>query len=247
VNVYANGNIAWQNNMNLAEFISSCSTEFDVFRACATIGERHGLPFFSIIRMPEAGETQLSELTLASNWPASLIRQYDRHKLLEQSPAIAELRRSTAPVLWDGVSLEKQLGNPHGPVARKLFEAHELSRGVYFGVHSVAGLHGAISFSGHRDILTEAELMNLNYHSMLIFDRLCALSDIEAGDGPALSKRERECIVWTSQGKTSFEIGVILGLSEHTINNYLANVCRKLGATNRAHLVGIALRQKLIR
>lgn len=61
-----------------------------------------------------------------------------------------------------------------------------------------------------------------------------------------LSKREQEVLVWTSQGKTSFEIAGILELSEHTINNYMANLINKLGATNRNHAVAIAIHLGLI-
>jgi|GEM_PF-3253797 len=61
-----------------------------------------------------------------------------------------------------------------------------------------------------------------------------------------LSKREQEVLAWTSQGKTSFEIAGILELSEHTINNYMANLINKLGATNRNHAVAIAIHLGLI-
>lgn len=61
-----------------------------------------------------------------------------------------------------------------------------------------------------------------------------------------LTKREKECLEWASQGKTSFEIGTILGLSENTINNYIASIVRKMGASNRLHMVGIALRENYI-
>lgn len=61
-----------------------------------------------------------------------------------------------------------------------------------------------------------------------------------------LSKREQEVLAWTSQGKTSFEIAGILELSEHTINNYMANLINKLGATNRNHAVAIAIHLGLL-
>lgn len=61
-----------------------------------------------------------------------------------------------------------------------------------------------------------------------------------------LSKREQEVLAWTSQGKTSFEIAGILELSEHTINNYMANLINKLGSTNRNHAVAIAIHLGLI-
>lgn len=60
-----------------------------------------------------------------------------------------------------------------------------------------------------------------------------------------LSKREAECLTWTAMGKTTYEISIILGLSEHTINNYIACACHRLGAATRSHAVAIAIKQWL--
>lgn len=61
-----------------------------------------------------------------------------------------------------------------------------------------------------------------------------------------LSKREIEVLIWIERGKTSFEAGKILGISEHTIINHLENIKRKLNASNRTHAVAIALERRLL-
>ncbi len=61
-----------------------------------------------------------------------------------------------------------------------------------------------------------------------------------------LAVREQQVLRWTSKGKTSFEISKILELSEHTINNYLANATRKMGANNRVQTVCEAMQLGLI-
>jgi LuxR family quorum-sensing transcriptional regulator LasR len=48
------------------------------------------------------------------------------------------------------------------------------------------------------------------------------------------------------QGKSSWEMSVILGISERTANFHVFNIMRKLGATNRAQAVAVAARQGLI-
>ncbi|QKC92387.1 LuxR family transcriptional regulator [Mesorhizobium sp. NZP2234] len=50
---------------------------------------------------------------------------------------------------------------------------------------------------------------------------------------PNLSTRERECILWTARGKSSWEMGKILNISENTVNFHMKNVMRKLGAGSR--------------
>ena len=57
-----------------------------------------------------------------------------------------------------------------------------------------------------------------------------------------LSERERECLVWVSEGKTTDEIALILGVSSNTINSYIANAIQKFGASNRAMAIANAIR-----
>lgn len=63
---------------------------------------------------------------------------------------------------------------------------------------------------------------------------------------PKLSERELECLEWVSLGKTSWETGLILGVSERTINFHLLNAARKLNVYGRQAAVALALRQNLL-
>ncbi|MFK7902421.1 MAG: response regulator transcription factor [Nitratireductor sp.] len=91
------------------------------------------------------------------------------------------------------------------------------------------------------------ELMGkINLLTLEMFNALVRFRKKEFDAIAVLSKREREVLAWTSQGKTSFEIAGILELSEHTINNYMANLINKLGATNRNHAVALAIQLDLI-
>ena len=62
----------------------------------------------------------------------------------------------------------------------------------------------------------------------------------------SLTQRESECLTWTANGKTSWEISVILGVSESTATFHLRNAGVKLKASNRAHAVAKALQLGLI-
>lgn len=62
-----------------------------------------------------------------------------------------------------------------------------------------------------------------------------------------LSRREMECLQWVAEGRTSREIGVILGLEERTVHAHLARATRKLEASNRSQAVASALRLGLVR
>jgi DNA-binding CsgD family transcriptional regulator len=61
-----------------------------------------------------------------------------------------------------------------------------------------------------------------------------------------ITRREIEVLQWLQQGKSSWEISKILGLSERTVNFHVYNVMEKIKAVNRLQMVSIALRLRLI-
>jgi DNA-binding CsgD family transcriptional regulator len=61
-----------------------------------------------------------------------------------------------------------------------------------------------------------------------------------------LSERERECLLWVSEGKTTDEVALILGVSSNTVNSYVAHAIQKFGASNRAMAIATAIRSGII-
>jgi DNA-binding NarL/FixJ family response regulator len=74
----------------------------------------------------------------------------------------------------------------------------------------------------------------------------------DAAHGPgatetgALTPREAEILALLGEGLVNKEIGVRLGISEHTVKTHLAAIYEKLGASNRAEAVAIGLRRGVI-
>ena len=60
---------------------------------------------------------------------------------------------------------------------------------------------------------------------------------IEAGKLDQLSRREFQVVEHAAQGGSNKQIAERLGLSEHTVKNYLFNVFEKLGVSNRMELL----------
>lgn len=65
-------------------------------------------------------------------------------------------------------------------------------------------------------------------------------------DAPGLSPRESECLIWVSRGKSSSDVGAIVGLSPRTVDSYLEKVCAKLRVRTRIEAVAVAVRTGLI-
>jgi LuxR family quorum sensing-dependent transcriptional regulator len=226
--------------------ITECKTSYDILRLTREVAKSYGFQYFSIIRLPNADERSLSTLSIISNWPPDLINSYDQLGLLENSPVIGAMRRSTKPLVWRLEDLNRNRPDGREEEVTTLFAAYGFHRGVYFSTQEPSGERGAVSFSGTRDTPSNAELMELSYISNLIYEKVAEIKKPAASAEQTLSARERECLHWTASGKTSSEIATILELSEHTVNHYLSAACQKLGATNRAHAVARAVRAGLL-
>jgi len=61
-----------------------------------------------------------------------------------------------------------------------------------------------------------------------------------------LSEREKEVLNWLKQGKSSWDISIILGISERTVNFHVYNMMRKLGVMSRLQAVAVAAESSLI-
>jgi len=61
-----------------------------------------------------------------------------------------------------------------------------------------------------------------------------------------LSKKEVAILSWASSGKTSWEIGRIIGISECTVKYHLRNIYQKLNVNNRSFAIARAISLGLI-
>ena len=64
--------------------------------------------------------------------------------------------------------------------------------------------------------------------------------------GGTLTEREGEILRLAREGKSNLEIGAALDISALTVKNHIQKILRKLGASNRAHAVALAMSQGLL-
>jgi DNA-binding NarL/FixJ family response regulator len=66
------------------------------------------------------------------------------------------------------------------------------------------------------------------------------------GSSAKLSKREKEVVLAVAEGLTNRQIAKQLGLTEHTVKNYLFRIYDKLGVSTRVELViyGLSCHQR---
>jgi DNA-binding CsgD family transcriptional regulator len=89
-----------------------------------------------------------------------------------------------------------------------------------------------------RPNLTESTKSNIGSRTTSADDRSFSLVH--------LSSREKDCLLWAAKGKSSWDIGLILGVSESTVNFHIKNAMKKLDTTSRTVAVIKAIQLYLI-
>jgi DNA-binding CsgD family transcriptional regulator len=74
----------------------------------------------------------------------------------------------------------------------------------------------------------------------------CASDGARRALAVALTAQEIECLRWCKEGKTNWDIGEILGISQKTVEFHVSNTMKKLGAGNRITAVIMGIRTGLI-
>lgn len=126
--------------------------------------------------------------------------------------------------------------------------------GASFAVHGGNGEAAMLSVATSCDSLQAKQEI---YRSMGIVQLLaCYLHEavqksvLTKGPLPLtrvdLTEREKECLLWVAEGKTSGEIADILSISERTVIFHLQNAGQKMGTSNRLHAISRAISMGLI-
>lgn len=193
------------------------------------------------------GKHDLIEQNMLPNCPVPWINRYQEARHVEHDPVIKHVSRSILPIFWDDASAAHP-GNIVFDEARE----HGLAYGITIPILAQGGQRAVFSVSTDRipvqsktQRVITAGLVQLtaNYVHEAI-QKLASGPHAQAF--PALSVREKECLQWAANGKTSWEIGQILCIAERTVIFHLSNAARKLNATNRRQAVVRALTLRLI-
>lgn len=81
------------------------------------------------------------------------------------------------------------------------------------------------------------EARTIQLAGLMLTERLLDFAEPEAALSPSLTTRERDALAFVAEGKTDWEISVILGISEATARFHVDNARVKLNAVNRAQAV----------
>lgn len=172
--------------------------------------------------------------------------------LARHDAAITELSATTEPFFRS--ELPTRRGGLTAPESRIAEEARSfgVSDSLFVPQHHVDGTLGAVVFIAGEKI-DRTPCLRTAAHLLAVQYALLARSLVERTSQHSvdqrrvtLTRRQLECLKWVAAGKTSPDIGDILGLSARTVDTYIGAACERLGVRTRAQAINAALIQGLL-
>jgi DNA-binding CsgD family transcriptional regulator len=189
-----------------------------------------------------------AQVIMVDGYPDGWVKRYFEAKYYDSDPVMAWCLGHMVPICWSDLTLE-----PGSRAQAMMLEAASfgLRDGVTMPVHSPHGELGILSLSldappERARAITERALPYVQLLASHLHEAVRNLHGLLAAARPDLTERERECLSWAADGKTSSEIAQILGVREPTVNFHMNNAMRKLDVVSRQQGIGKAVLQGLI-
>lgn len=189
-----------------------------------------------------------TEFFVVSNRPTEFTDGGDK-ELAKTDPLMSMLRRTGLPVMYDQAFYVKagaaQLWENAAPYGYRTGISVSLRLSTH--LQFVLGLdrERALPRNGDRVTRMLADLQMLAVHSQDAAQRFL-VPTTAAPSTPSLSPRELEVLRWTREGKTAWEAGQLMSISEPTVKYHLKNILVKLDATSKHVAVLKAISMGLI-
>jgi DNA-binding CsgD family transcriptional regulator len=186
---------------------------------------------------------------ILNRYPDHWTSHYLSNNYIAIDPIFSRVRQQWNPVVWDGVGNRGLSRNEK----RMMNEASEsgLRNGVSLPLLGPEGDNFVLSVSSDRGGAASIA-HHLPYLRLMAAQFLFVFTDLWRAKHqaewviPQLTKRERECLQWAAHGKSAWEIGIILHISEATVRFHLSNAFVKLGAQNRINAIVRAVRWGIV-
>jgi DNA-binding CsgD family transcriptional regulator len=197
------------------------------------------------IDRPEVG----SEFVAVHNTPLAFEQGFEDMGMARRDPVMQHCRRQTVPIIWSQKTY----------LDRGVIELWDVQaqygyrNGIAMSLHLPEGRHFTLGVDRDQDLPSDhgeltrivADLQLFAVHAQDTAMRVL-VSEALQPERPALTPRELDVLRWTMDGKTAWETGALLSITERTAVQHLQNAMKKLHCTSKHQAVLKALRLGLI-
>jgi LuxR family quorum sensing-dependent transcriptional regulator len=203
-----------------------------------------GFHAYIMAGLPSPG-TSLTDLTVANGWPPEWFEIYTRENFSVMDPVPRHGASTVQPFEWAEARYDKD-SNPAAHLVMTRATEFRLMQGYCIPLHYDEG-GAVISMATEQLTIDPVAKSALQLIGVYAHNRIRSLGRPKPEKRDLLTPREREILRWAADGKTSWEVSVILNISERTVKFHLIQASHKLNAANRTAAVAKALARGLIK
>jgi DNA-binding CsgD family transcriptional regulator len=190
-----------------------------------------------------------TEFISVDNTPQAFTDIFSDSLLGRRDPVMQHCRKQSVPIIWNQ---ETYTGQGLGELWEQQAQ-FGYNTGIAMALHLPEGRHFVLGVERDKPLPADgselqrlvADLQLFAVHAQEAALRLLLPEPLRP-EKPALTPRELEALHWTMEGKTAWEVGAILGISERTAVLHVNNAMHKLGCVSKHAAVLKALRLGLI-
>ena len=191
-----------------------------------------------------------AEFITVDNTPRAYRELFQNRENWRRDPVMQHCKRFSMPIIWGQETYAAQgLGEKWEEQARFGYR-----HGIAMALHMPEGRHFFLGVDRDQPVPPDAaeitrlvaDLQLFAVHAQDAALRILTPASNSPG-APSLTPRELETLRWTMEGKTAWEVGNLLGISERTAALHVNNATHKLDCINKHQAVLKALRLGLIR
>lgn len=179
-------------------------------------------------------------------YPPEWIRRYFEQSYQEIDPVVLFTPRTMDPFVWSDLCAGQNLT----PQQRQMFgEATEfgVKEGLSIPVHGPSGTTYVVSLAKSISEATpQDDVFRLRAVAVQFLAAYYGQDRQPFKNASVLTERERDCLLWSARGKSNWDIGKILNISEHTVDFHFRRALSKLSCNNRVVAVVKAVRMGII-
>ncbi|KAF0113451.1 MAG: LuxR family transcriptional regulator [Hyphomonadaceae bacterium] len=182
----------------------------------------------------------IARIAISPQWPQSDAFNY---VCFEQNPLLKPIKEGRTRYLFSDFAphKEKKYGNYWEAFSQaKIGDA--ICATSYGARNAIASIH--LGFE--RNEFSCDEVFAFQMAGLILTEKLMGMGELPTPNAVFLTSRERDCMAFVAEGKTDWEISVILGISSETARFHIDNARRKLGATNRTQAVAKLVNMRII-
>ena len=180
-------------------------------------------------------------------WPQEFLPAYLEEGIAEADFLIPKARCSNHPFTWQDAY--RSLTDGARARADWLLDAMKQwgwTDGVVVPLHQPNGHVGMVSLLADRLEISPREMTAIQIMGVMTYLKAQELT-VKEKPSVRLTRRETEVMHWVVAGKTDFEIGEILRISQSTTHFHVENAKRKLDSTTRAQAAARAVHLGLVK